>query len=101
MENSGSPTPLGDKTNTTNGDKQNTWAFSILNSSDAEQRKRERDKARWHAMSQEKRDEKNKKCREAYKRKKEQHLCIETTDGCILETLVNNNIDITIDVSYI
>ena len=69
--------------------------------SDAGQRKRERDKARWHAMSQEKRDEKNKKRREAYKRRKEQHLRIETTNGCILETLVNNNIDITIDVSYI
>ena len=52
-------------------------------------------------MSQEKKDERNKKCREAYKRKKEQHLCIETTNGCILETLVNNNIDITIDVSYV
>jgi hypothetical protein len=33
--------------------------------------------------------------------KKEQHLRIETTNGCILETLVNNSIDITIDVSYI
>ena len=52
-------------------------------------------------MSQEKRDEKNKKRREAYKRKTEQQLRIETTNGCILETLVNNNIDITIDVSYI
>jgi len=52
-------------------------------------------------MSQEKRDEKNKKRREAYKRTNEQHLCIETTNDCILETLVNNNIDITIDVSYI
>jgi hypothetical protein len=41
-----------------------------------------------------------KKHREAYKRRKEQHLRIQTTNGCILETLVNNNIDITIDVSY-
>ena len=51
-------------------------------------------------MSQEKRDEKNKICGEAYKRRKEQHLRIQTTNGCILETLVNNNIDITIDISY-
>ena len=44
---------------------------------------------------------KNKKNRrEAYKRRKEQHLRIQTTNGCILETLVNNNIDITIDISY-
>jgi hypothetical protein len=34
-------------------------------------------------MSQEKRDEKNKKRREAYKRKREQQLRIETTNGCI------------------
>jgi hypothetical protein len=27
---------------------------------------------------------KNKKHQEAYKRKKEQQLCIETTDGCIV-----------------
>ena len=43
-------------------------------------------------MSQEKRDEKNKKRQEAYKKRKEQHLRIETTNGCILEMLVNNNI---------
>jgi hypothetical protein len=69
--------------------------------SDAGQRKREREKARWHAMSQEKRDEKNKKRREAYKRRKEQHLRNKTTNGCILELLVNNNTDITIDVFYV
>jgi len=51
-------------------------------------------------MSQEKRDEKNKKRREAYKRKTEQQLRIETTNGCIVETLVNNDIDITIDVTH-
>jgi len=32
-------------------------------------------------MSQEKRDERNKKRREAYKRKKEQHLHVQTIDG--------------------
>jgi hypothetical protein len=68
--------------------------------SDVVQRRRERDKARWHAMSQEKKDEKNKKRREAYKRKKEQQLCIETINGCIVEILVNKNIDITIHVSH-
>jgi len=47
-------------------------------------------------MSQEKRDERNKKRREAYKRKKGQHLHIETTNGSIVETLLSNNIDITI-----
>jgi hypothetical protein len=35
-------------------------------------------------MSQEKRDKKIKKHQEAYKRKKEQQPCIETTDGCIV-----------------
>ena len=64
--------------------------------SDAGERKREREKARWLAMSQEKRDERNKKRREAYKRKKGQHLHIETTNGSIVETLLSNNIDITI-----
>jgi hypothetical protein len=46
-------------------------------------------------MSQGKRDETNRKRREAYKRKKErkeQHLRIETTNGSIVETLVNDNI---------
>ena len=65
MENSGSPAPLGDKTNTTNGGKKNKPSFYcikfnvlfillvIINvygcntaGSDAGQRKRERDKAR-------------------------------------------------------
>ena len=69
--------------------------------SDVGQRKRERDKARWLAMSQEKKDERNKKRREAYKRRKEQHLHIETSNGSIIaHTLVNKNIHITIDVSY-
>ena len=68
--------------------------------SDAGERKREREKARWLAMSQEKRDERNKKRREAYKRRKEQHLRIETTNGSIVEILVNDNIHNTIDVSY-
>jgi hypothetical protein len=68
--------------------------------SDAGQRKRERDKARWLVMSQEKKDEINKKHREAYKRRKEQHLHIETSIGNIAHTLVNKNIHITINVSY-
>jgi hypothetical protein len=51
-------------------------------------------------MSQEKKDERNKKRREAYKRRKEQHLHIETSIGSIAHTLVNKNIHITINVSY-
>jgi hypothetical protein len=47
-------------------------------------------------MSQEKRDERNKKHREAYKRKNGQHVHIETTNGSIVETLLSNNMDITI-----
>jgi hypothetical protein len=46
-------------------------------------------------MSLEKRDERNKKRRKAYKRKKGQHLHIETTNGSIVQTLLSNNIDIT------
>ena len=45
--------------------------------------------------------QKNKKRQEAYKRKREQQLRIETTNGCIVETLVNNDIDITIDVTHV
>jgi hypothetical protein len=41
-----------------------------------------------------------KKRQEAYKRRKEQQLRIKTTNGCIVQMLVNNNIDITIDVSH-
>ena len=47
-------------------------------------------------MSQDKRDETNRKHREAYKRRKEHHLRVETTNGSIVETLLSNNIDITI-----
>jgi len=50
-------------------------------------------------VSREKGRKKIKKRREAYKRRKEQQLCIETVNGCIVEILVNNNIDITIHVS--
>jgi hypothetical protein len=46
-------------------------------------------------MSPEKRYERNKKRRKAYKRKKGQHLHIETTNGSIVQTLLSNNIDIT------
>jgi hypothetical protein len=42
-----------------------------------------------HNVSREK-GRKNKKRQEAYKRRKDQHLRIETTNGCI-QTLVNNN----------
>jgi hypothetical protein len=51
-------------------------------------------------MSQEKKDERNKKRREAYKIRKEQHLHIGTSIGSIAHTLVNKNIHITINVSY-
>jgi hypothetical protein len=47
-----------------------------------------------------KRTKEIKKHREAYKRRKEQHLHIETSIGSIAHTLVNKNIHITIDVSY-
>jgi hypothetical protein len=46
-----------------------------------------REKTRWLAMSQEKRNKRNKKRREAYKRRKEQHLHIETTNGSIVEKI--------------
>jgi hypothetical protein len=55
-------------------------------------------------MSQEKRDDTNRKHQEAYKRRKErkeQHLHIETTNGSIVKMMVNDNIHIIIDVSYI
>jgi hypothetical protein len=52
-----------------------------------------------HNVSREK-GQKNKKHREAYKRKREQQLRIETTNGCIVQTLVNNDINITIDVTH-
>ena len=39
-------------------------------------------------MSQDKRDETNRKHREAYKRRKGHHLSIETTNGSIVEMLV-------------
>jgi hypothetical protein len=41
-----------------------------------------------------------KKRRESYKRRKEQHLRIETTNGCIVQMMVNNNI-YYYDVSYV
>jgi len=82
MQNSGSRVPLGDKTNTTKEGyrMQHAIEYSIVfpmymlyrfflklspvDAKDQEQR------ARWHAMSQEQRDEKNKRRRESYHNKK-------------------------------
>jgi len=73
MQNSGSRAPLGDKTNTTKeGHRmQHAIEYSIvfpmymlyrfflkLSPVDAKDHKREKDRARWHAMSQEQREEK-------------------------------------------
>jgi hypothetical protein len=56
-----------------------------------------------HNVSREK-GQKNKKRQEAYKRKKELQLRIETPNGCIVQMLVINNIYIciyiTINVTY-
>jgi hypothetical protein len=51
-------------------------------------------------MSQEKKDERNRKRREAYKRTREQRLHVEANNGCLIEMLVNYNIKIAIDVSH-
>jgi hypothetical protein len=45
--------------------------------SDVVQRRRERDKARWHAMSQEKKDEKNKNV--------EKHIKEKRSNNCVLK----------------
>jgi len=44
--------------------------FLKLSPVDAKDHKREKDRARWHAMSQDQRDEKNKRRRESYHNKK-------------------------------
>ncbi|XP_021307444.1 uncharacterized protein LOC8066275 isoform X2 [Sorghum bicolor] len=67
MQKSGSRAPLGDKTNTTKN-------------ADAKDHKREKDRARWHAMSQEQKDEKNKRRRESYHNKKNKHQVTEATN---------------------
>jgi len=60
MENNRSRAPLGDKTNTSG-------------QVDDKERKRERDRARWHAMSLEKKTAINKRRRESYHQRK-QHV---------------------------
>jgi hypothetical protein len=95
MQKSGSRAPLGDKTNTTkNGYRmQCAIKYSIvfpmcilyqnfkLSPADAKDHKREKDRARWHAMSQEQKDEKNKRRRESYHNKKNKHQVTEATNG--------------------
>jgi hypothetical protein len=97
MENNDSDASLEEKIDTTNAGKKILLLYSIWPivhiflfhtlqvyaylGAEARARKRERDQARWHAMTKEKRDEKNKKRREAYQIKKEQRLHDETTNG--------------------
>ena len=57
--------------------------------------------ARWQALAKEKKDEINKKRREAYHKRKEQRLKIETTNGNLSEILVINNTWINIVISYL
>ena len=68
---------------------------------DATGHKRERDRAKRQAMAKEKKDEKNKKRREAYHKGKEQRLKIETNNGNLWEIWVINNRWINIVISYI
>ena len=52
-------------------------------------------------MAKEKKDEINKKRREAYHKRKEQRLKIETTNSSLSEILVINNTWIDIVISYL
>ena len=58
---------------------------SCLLGHDARGHKRERDRARWQAMSKEERDEQNKKRRGAYHIRKVQCLKIKTTNEGLLD----------------
>jgi hypothetical protein len=53
--------------------KCQTYIISKIIAADAKERKRERDRARWHAMSQEQKDAINKRQRESYHQRKKIH----------------------------